>query len=96
MKKNFNVNLKDFNGNDIQDKDGPINVSKLVATLLLAEFKDEVLTGLEKFERAELARKIHTNVEEYKAEDLTKIKEIVGKGGSSIVVWNVFNIIDKD
>lgn len=96
MKINFDKTLKNFDRKDAKGPNGETaNIKEAIVRILTSEFKDETIDGVEKFERANLANKVFTGTEAYKVEELTKIKELVGKAGTALLVWNVYNIIDK-
>lgn len=95
MKVNFDKIVTNLDGSEIIDVGVPVNLKQVMVNLLLMSYKDEeTLSGAEKFKRGELARKVFYG-EDFTVDELADIKKIIGKGGSSLVVWHVYSIIDK-
>ncbi len=65
---------------------------------LLATYEDEKnLGGEEKIKRHKIAVKIHGKPEvDLKAEEITKIKNLVGKAFGPLIVGRVFEILDPE
>lgn len=100
MKIDFTQTLKDIKGKPIQtsEKDTtPISLGTLCQNALLAQYDSERnLDGTEKMKRWKLARKIDRGVVDLQAEDISKIKEVVGKGFGPSVLGPVYELLDPE
>lgn len=93
MLVNFDATIKTLDEKELE----PAAVMKdVIVAALLANYGDEQVTGTEKFLRGQLAQKIHVGGDiELSIEELTKIKDLVGKYGTPLVVLQIFNLIEK-
>lgn len=97
MKRNFNVVLKTFDGEEMKGNGGKTatGVSAVVDGLLA---DDRQLSGTDKLKRFSLAEKIYKAGDsevELNTEELNLIKEAVGTVFSAIVVGQIFRIIEE-
>jgi hypothetical protein len=98
--KNINTIIKDINENPIfRDKDcqEPATFKTLLIDCLVANYADEKdLSGQEKFNRFQLAQKI-INADEIidlPVEEVSKLKHLIGKAYSTIVVGRMFLFLE--
>jgi len=94
----FNVTIKDLDGNSFKDDSKEVTLKQLVVTALSAQFQDEQnLTADKKFKRGSLAYDIHKSTEpmKLKSEDITTIKEVVGKAYSPLFVFCIYPLLDE-
>lgn len=98
MKKNLNVELLDFKGKPVTEKDKKIIIKDVVINALMSVDPQKNIDGTEKFNRYKLAQKIDTKPEncELSSEDIVKIKEVVGQGYGPLVVGFVFNLLESN
>ncbi len=85
--KVFNLDGDAFKGDD--DKTVPL--SQFCVSSLLANYGDEQgVTGEEKFKRYELASKIKDKEADVTAEEISKIKLLVGKSFAPVLVGPIY------
>jgi len=97
MKIDFTKQLKDLDGKTIVEKDGAITLKSICINSLMANYQDEKnLSGEEKFKRYELAMKISENGKDVdlKAEDISLIKQLVGKAFTPLVVGQTYKMLE--
>jgi hypothetical protein len=104
MKIKLDQVLVDFEGKEIQDGKEKASLRKLLINALLTPavektpqgLQQEVIEGKEKFERYELARKIKDAKDEieYKSEDITTLKNCVGKLYNALIVGLVYDMLE--
>lgn len=97
MKINFDSNIKGLDGKDLATETGTATLSSIVTGALIANYHDEqFLPGMEKFKRAQLAQRVYAGGDiDFSVEELTLIKELVGKYATPLVVLQIFKLIDK-
>ncbi len=97
MKKDLSVIILDIHGKEIKDNDGPISLAKMVIYCLTVMPVDERSEGHEKFKRYQIAQKIVANEKECELthEEVTKIKELVGKIQTPAVVGFVYDYFEE-
>lgn len=97
--KNFDVKFINVNGDEIKDEEGKeVDFRNVIFALLIGSYQDEQnLSGVEKFNRAELAKKIKgaTEQTDFTTEELASIKDIAGRKGTIPVVHQAFNILES-
>ncbi len=97
---NFDKNIKAIDGADLQEQgpDGvkPVAMKDLIVGALLANHQDEAgLSGLQKFQRGKLAEKAFAGGDlELPVEDITLIKDLIGKYCTPLVVFQIFDYIE--
>lgn len=94
MTINFEAEVKSLNGKTIMlDLETVGTLGKLCVEALLSPSEKNV-SGKEKFERWELARKLHGEVD-LKAEEVTKIKELAGDRYAAGVVGPIYDLLEN-
>jgi len=102
MKIQLNQELKDLKGNVLEEgeKKEAITLKSICVNALLSplgEKKGEEPDGTEKMRRFCLAEKIEkANEIDLKSEDIVKIKNIVGQGFNTIIVGQVFKMLENN
>lgn len=89
MKIDFSQQLKNLDGVGFHEDGTPLTLGTMSCAALLAIYQDEGsrLSGEEKFQRYDLAAKIHKNAEvEVSAEDVARLKGVIGKFYGTAVV----------
>jgi hypothetical protein len=72
-----------------------ITLKSVCINALLAQYPNEKdLSGVEKFRRFDLARQINSGVEEMPVEDVSLLKDLVGKAFMPIVVGSAWELMD--
>lgn len=100
MKINFNQPILDLTGkNSVKDPDGgTVTLGSACMTALLYLHPDEQgLSGIEKAERFAVAMKIAAAGEgeaDVSAEDIVKVKLVVGKLYNPLVVGRAYSLLD--
>jgi len=103
MKLNLNVSLKGFSEEELKDQNGKVRtVASLCLDALLATYTNELIDGAEKIIRYNLALKLKEDAKIPKsgeinltAEEITKIKELVGKMYPTLVVGLIYELLEK-
>lgn len=99
MKKDFNVEIKNFNGESIKlEGDNVLTLKDVCVGALLANYEEEKnLSGEEKFKRSLLAEKVYLSDGEIDVaiEDITLMKKLVGKRYSAIIVGQSFKLLEN-
>ena len=92
----FSVALTDFNGRPLATEGGPaLTLREAVTTALVAPYKDETPSGMEKVRRWQLAMKIQaTHDIELTADDIALVKSLVAKAYGPMIVGQVWSILD--
>lgn len=94
---NFSESIKNLAGNSLKENGKEISIGNICANALLFEDKDDKMTGQEKLERYELAKKIFEKEKvDLTIEEIAKIKEIVGKYSSTLVVGQVYKYFENN
>jgi hypothetical protein len=80
---------------DEQGKPEALSLGHVVLTAILGTYPDEQnLPGAEKFARYELAKKVMNEESQLTTEDIAKIKMLVGKCCTPLVVGAAFDLIE--
>lgn len=98
MKINFDQQLKNMDGSVAKDEKGEaITVSFIAVNALMSQIPDEKIDGNEKLKRYELASVVHKGgVIDVTVEDITKMKNLIGKVYPTLVVGQIFKILEGD
>lgn len=89
--------ILDFQGNQIKRLDKPFTLRDACQEALAASYQDEGnLSGPEKFNRFNLGLKLSAAQVNLTIEEMSKIKELVGKAFGSIVVGRVYNFLETE
>ena len=98
MRIDFGKVLTDFEGQPIKESPRPdskeVTLKTVCINALLGNGPDEKIDGTEKLRRYQLANKIHCGTQEISIEEAKTIKELVGKAYNTIVVGQVFEILE--
>ena len=81
MKVDFTQQLKNLDGVGYHESGIPVTLKVLSSAALMANYPGEQITGEEKFQRFELASKIHDSTEaiEVTADDINRLKGLIGR-----------------
>lgn len=100
MRRDFNHPILNLVGQPLLSENGELACLATVAiNALLATFEDErSLPGVEKAQRMQLALKITANPREVEvsAEQLAKIKELIGKAFPPLIVGRAYELLETD
>lgn len=99
MKRDFSTILIGIGGQKILDGDQqPLTLGVAAVTALVASYPDEPnLTGEGKFKRWLLAERLaNGGVIEVSAEEVTLIKQLIGRGYPPLVVGPAYLALEKD
>lgn len=96
--KNFNTPIIHLDGTPFTNNDKPVLLNKTIGDILCENYHDEnqSLSGIDKYKRAKLALKIYDGETDFTTDELTMIKDVIGKRAITIVVYQVFNILDGE
>jgi hypothetical protein len=97
MLRDFNTNILDVQGNPIVTAGKPMTVREAIGNALHAALQGEQPNGDEKYKRFQLSLKIETSdgKPDLTTEDLSRIKDVVGKAFGPLVVGRVFDLLDQ-
>lgn len=93
----FNTIVSNLDGTPAKENDKDITLKLLVTSALSSQFQDEPnLSSDKKFKRGMLAYDIYKMTEPatLKSEDISTIKEVVGKAYSPFVVYQCYKLLD--
>ena len=98
-KINVNIQLKDFDGTDLTEGQGPakknITCKSVLINALCAPIQGENVDGTEKYKRYKLADKINKNDEaQLSAEDIVLLKMVVGKLYFPLIVGQIYDLLE--
>ena len=96
MKLKIDVNLKDFKGQELKEGDKSVNLKDIITGALL--MPEEQTTGSEKAERYFMAQRVENSgtAWETTAEEVSKVKELIGKFYIPIIVGQAYEILEGD
>lgn len=100
MKLDFNVSAKMFDGSDFtimkNGKPEPATYAQVIVNFLSGAYPDEQsLSGVEKYERGRIAKKLMGEGEKnYTTEECAVIKDVVGRYGIPQLIYQVYQFID--
>lgn len=98
MKIDFSKQLVNLNGEPLKEdaSNKPVTLGYVIVNALLADNPREPLDGTEKLERYELAKAIYKGERnDLSAEEVVLIKQLVGKLLSTLVVGQIFEMLDS-
>ena len=98
MKIDFSKQLVNLSGEPLRDEssDRPVTLGYVIVNDLLSDDPKNPLEGTEKLERYELAKAVHKGEkDDLSAEEIVLIKQLVGKLLSTMVVGQVFEMLDS-
>lgn len=99
MNIKFTTVFKTISGKEIKSEDNKIlTLGDVCSNALLANFKDEEITGKEKLKRFKLAQKIYGVKEpvSIEVEDVALIKELVAKIYSTVIVGQAWELLEGE
>lgn len=95
MEINFSQKVINILGEAIKQGEEEVTLRLLCQQALLANYESErSADGQEKYKRWELATKIKKDVVNLSAEEVTKIKDLIGKAFAPSVVGPVYDILE--
>jgi len=97
MNRGFHWNILDLKDKQILDEDkNPLLAENVVMGCLITPLQDD--DGPKKAKKFKLAQRINATPEsvELSAEEITLIKDVVGKLGHPIVVGRIFEFLEED
>lgn len=96
MKYNLDVVIKNLDGKPVKSDDKDLTVRKVCQMALLNPSGDDKANGKRSFDKFRLAQKLHDSKGEVEleAEDVTLIKELVGKSYVPLVVGRVYETFE--
>lgn len=93
---NFDQIMKNMDGTDMLENDKSIPMKTFISNALLSVHLEPNISGMDKFKRGELAKKVYDGGNlEISSEDITMIKDAVGKYYPPLVVLPVFSYIES-
>lgn len=92
MKRQLSVVLKDWRGEP--HAIDPKTVLDACLMALAPDYRDEMIEGQEKYGRYKLFRKIESGEADLTAEELVLLKKLVGKRWPSIIVGQVYEVLE--
>jgi hypothetical protein len=97
MKINVTQTLTDLNGEDIMTEKGDLTLRSVLVNSLMGNYKEENISGEEKLNRFILAEKIQKNDEiELKSEEISKIKKLIAKAFTTLIVGKTYKILENE
>jgi len=97
MLRNFNQPILGMDNEPLKDEKGtPILLENIAVNALLAATQDDRADGTEKAKRFTLAMKINNQTEpvDVTAEELVKMKEMIGKVYTALVVGRAYDLLE--
>ena len=98
MKINFQQEILGMDGKPLKDeKDASLLLENIAVNALLAATQDDKADGVAKAKRFALAMKINNVTEpvEVTAEEITMIKDLVGKVYMTLVVGRAYDLLEQ-
>lgn len=98
MKVNFNVNVTDFNGNEIKMNGKPVVISEEIQKVLFfaGNTGNSHLTNDEKYTAYKIGKRLAGNETEYTSEDLSFIKRMAGTSMAAGLYGFLCDLIEND
>lgn len=97
MKVNFGAVLEDFEGKKIVDNERPVTLGAISINSLFAMAKDDNTSGEEKLKRYDLGMRLKKGgVVDVTAEEVTLLKNLIGKFYSVLVVGQAYKILEGE
>jgi hypothetical protein len=96
MKLKIDINLKNFKGEELTEGNNPINLKDVITGALL--MPEEATDGKEKAARYFMAQRVENSGDNWEttAEEITKVKELVGKFYTPIIVGQAYEILEGE
>ena len=96
MKLELTTKIKSIEGEVLTDKNKEVTLGHVLVESLMANYNNEILTGQEKFQRYELAVKVHPTmkVADITVEEAALLKDLVGKAYGPAVVGPVYGLFE--
>lgn len=95
MKVNMTTPLKSFSGEILKEGDEEIVLRQIVINALMVDDSQDRTPAEEKFNRYMLAQRVHNDDEvELTAEEVSRVKSLIGKFFNPLVVGAAWNILD--
>jgi hypothetical protein len=96
MKVPFATVLKDLDGVDLQNGESTVTLGTVAVQALLSPFPNEQdISGEEKMKRYELALRVRqTPEEDFPVDEIAKIKTLIGKIYTPVVVGQAWKLLD--
>lgn len=95
MKLDLSKPVLDINGKEIKDGDGALSFAAIFRSILVNDKEDENKSPEDKFKDFKLALKIEPQEVDFTLEELTRIKALVGKLPSTLIVGRVYEFIEN-
>ncbi len=98
MKRDFQQPIVNLEGKPLKDEDGkPVTLCSVALNALLASIPNDIVTGEAKAKRYALALKIndHPGDVNVTAEELTLLKEQIGKIYAPLVVGRAYDLLEE-
>lgn len=95
MKKNFDIVLKNLDGSPLGSPT-PVTMGRAICEVLMGNYpEDQELSVEQKISRSKLAHKVHAGGEQdYTVDELTLIKDVVGKRCIILAIGQIFDFIE--
>lgn len=93
----FSQTITNYDGTPVKDNEQEVTLKLLSVGALSAQFQDEQnLPPTDKFKRGDLALKIYNSTEplSLKSEDVTMLKNVIGKAYGPMVVYKAYQLLD--
>ena len=95
MRVDFSKVLTDLDGKELEEGKKKVTLKQVCVNALMAVDQKENIDGTEKLKRYQLATKINKGTMDVSVEEVAKIKELVGKYFSTIIVGQVYELLEK-
>lgn len=99
MKIDFNIELKNMDGEVLRDGDKVLTLGAASINALMSTYPDEKnVSGEDKLKRYDLSLRIKNSdiSSDYKSEEITLIKKLIGKAFTPLVVGQAYKILEGD
>lgn len=96
MRVEFDQILCNLAGIPLNSEGKPLTLKMVAINALLANYPDETISGGEKFARYALSRRIYKGNYEFRAEEVTKLKTLIGKYFEAVVVGPAYTALDGE
>jgi len=95
MKIKVDINLKDFKGKELLENGKPVNLKDIITGALL--MPEENVSGKDKAERYFLAQRVENSGKEFEttAEEISTIKDLIGKFYTPLIVGQAYEILEN-
>ena len=95
MKLDLSKPVLDINNNEIKDGEGALTFAAIFRSILVNDKDDENKSPEDKFKDFKLALKIEPAEVDLTLEELTRVKTLVGKLPSTLIVGRVYEFIEN-